>query len=305
MKTRRRSARFAVCASRFVFSVLAATVLYLTAGAVSDAQTAPESTPASSAVSPSPVPSPAAQNSASPETSPSPQSSATPTESPLYQVNDDIFTIDRDGTLYYYFQGNTDGTAKVKSEIRYGRNLWNDNAQLRIRIPVITKYPLVGNPYSGLGNIELGYSYNVTSKTFDHSLELRGSFATAANNVSSNDTQLKGFYTTKWKWNGGSIAYTNEYDQSIIIPPGSSYTSYYEGKLTLPEYSFKALRGLKFSAFYNYRVLFDSGGIFKDALGGTLFGNMNDVALSITDSWGLGGHALWKYKFEANATARF
>ena len=49
---------------------------------------------------------------------------------PLYQMGDDIFTIDRDGTLFYYFQGNRDGSAKVKREIRYGRNLWNDCAQL-------------------------------------------------------------------------------------------------------------------------------------------------------------------------------
>ncbi len=239
--------------------------------------------------------------------SPSPSPSPAWTPPPLYQMNDDIFTVDRDGTLYYYFQSNTDGTAKVKSEIRYGRNLWNDNAQLRIRIPFITKYPLTGNPYTGLGNIELGYSYNVSSKPFDHSLEIRGSFATAANGVSSNDTQLKGFYNLKWKFAWGSIAYANEYDQTVIKPPGpgNSWTSYYEGKLTLPEYAFvRVLRGLKTSAFYNYRVLFDSGGVWKGALGGTIFGNMNDVALSITDSWGI-GNRLWRYKFEANATARF
>jgi hypothetical protein len=255
---------------------------------------------------------PSGEPAATASPSPSPVPSATPTPSaaakgstPLYQVGNDIFTIDRDSTLYYYFQGNQDGTGKVKEELRFGRDLWNDNAQLRIRIPIIVKYPLEGDPYSGLGNIELGYSYNVPSKTFDHSLEARLSFATAANGVSSNDTQLKLFYTTKWKWNGGSISYVNEYDQTVIKPPGSTYSSYYEGKLTFPEYAFKQIEGLKFSAFYNYRVLFDTGGIWKDALGASLFGNMNDFALSITDSLGIGAHALWKYKFEANATARF
>ncbi len=83
---------------------------------------------------------------------------------PLYQMGDDIYTIDRDGTLFYYFQGNRDGSAKVKKELRYGRNLWNDCAQLRIRIPFVTRYPIVGNTYSGLSNIELGYSYNVKSE---------------------------------------------------------------------------------------------------------------------------------------------
>lgn len=292
-------------AMAIAFSALAATVMYFTTCTASDAQPTPESTPDSGVTSPSPAPLPAAENSPAPQTSASPQSFAVPTEPPLYQMNDDIFTIDRDATLFYYFQGNTDGTGKAKYEFRYGRNLWNDNAQIRIRIPLLTKFPVDGDPYSGLGNIELGYSYNVSSPTFDHSLEIRGSFATAANGVSSNDTELKAFYTTKWKWKGGSIAYANEYDQTVIQPPGSSYTSYYEGKLTLPEYAFKTLRGLKFSAFYNYRVLFDSGGIWKGALGGTIFGNMKDVALSLTDSWGIGDHGLWKYKFEANATARF
>ena len=224
---------------------------------------------------------------------------------PLYQMGDEIFTIDRDGTLFYYFQGNRDGTAKVKREMRYGRNLWNDCAQLRIRIPFVTRYPVIGNTYSGLSNIELGYSYNVKSTPFDHSLEFRIALPTAVNNVDSLDTQLKGFYTTKWKQPGWAISYTNEYDQTIIRPPGSSYTSYYEGKVQLPDYILvPEVPGMKLSAFYNYRVLFDSGGIVKDALGGTLFGSINDVALSVTDSWGLGENALWKYKFEANATVR-
>ena len=224
---------------------------------------------------------------------------------PLYQMGDDIFTIDRDGTLFYYFQGNRDGSAKVKREIRYGRNLWNDCAQLRIRIPFVTRYPIIGNTYSGLSNIELGYSYNVKSKPFDHSLEFRIALPTAVNNVDSLDTQLKAFYTTKWKYPGWAVSYTNEYDQTIIRPPGASYTSYYEGKLQLPDYILvPEVPGMKLSAFYNYRILSDSGGIVKDALGGTLFGSINDVALSVTDSWGLGHNALWKYKFEANATVR-
>jgi hypothetical protein len=247
--------------------------------------------------------------SASPSPSPTPSASPAPEGPVFYNMGDNIdsyYSVNRDATLYYYFQANTDGTGKAKYEARYGRNLWNKDAVVQIRIPIITKYPTMGNPFSGLGNIELGYSYNVASPTFNHSLEFRGSFATATNNVSSNDTQLKGFYTTKWKWKGGALIYANEYDQSIIVPPGSSWTSYYEGKLTVPEYAFRNLKGLKFNAFYNFRELFDSGGKFKDALGGTLFGNLGNVALSATDSWGLGSGstALWRYKFEFNLTAR-
>lgn len=225
---------------------------------------------------------------------------------PLYQMGDDIYTIDRSGTLFYYFQANKDGTAKVKKEIRYSRNLWNDCAQLKVRIPFVTRYPVVGNTYSGLSNIELGYAYGVKSKPFDHTLEFRVTVPTAVNNVDSLDTQLKGFYTVKWKQPGWALSYTNEYDQTIIRPPGASYNSYYEGWLQVPDYILvPEVPGLKLSAVYNYRVLFDSGGIWKGALGGTLFGSINNLALSVTDTWGLGDHGLWRYKFEGNATARF
>lgn len=237
---------------------------------------------------------------------PSPSASAAPySEGPLYNVGGDIYTIDRDGTLYYYYQADTDGSATAKQEVRYGRNLRNKNAQLRIRIPVFTKHPEAGTPFAGLGNIELGYSYSVKAPAFNHSLEIRSAFASESNGVQSQDTELKGFYTVKWKWPGGAVSYINEFDQTIVKPPGAEWTSYYEGKLTLPDYAFRALPGLKVSAVYNFRVLFDTGGIYKPAAGATLFGNLNQVALSVIDTWGIGKNGLWRYKFEANATARF
>jgi hypothetical protein len=240
--------------------------------------------------------------------SPAPSPSPTP-ESPLYGEGEDIYTIDHDGTLFYYFQANRDGTAKAKYETRYDRNLWNTCAQLQIRIPVIQRFPLEGNPFSGLGNIELRYMYAVTSPTFDHSMVVGAAFPTAPNNeVESKDTQLKGFYNVKWKWTGGSLALTNEYDQTIIQPPGAGYTSYYEANVVAPNWSFidsPAAKNIKFSFVYYGRVLFNRGNEVQDAIGGTVFGNLNDVALSVIDTWGLGLHGLWKYKVEANATARF
>ena len=274
-------------------------MLFIGSAAACDAQQTPE-------MSPSPAASPSAVPSEAPGALPSP--SASP-ESKFYQQDGEIFDaydIDRDATAYYYFQGNQSGSGKSKQEFRYGRNLWNNSAQLRLRVPFWTQYPLLGNPFSGMGNIELGYSYNVVAPSFDHSLELRAAFPTSvSNSVQSRDTQLKGFYNLKWKLPGWSIAYTNEYDQTVIKPPGASWSSYYEGKLTLPEYRFKNIQGLKFSAIYNFRVLFDSGGIWKGAIGGTLFGNIKDVALLIIDTWGVGGNGLWKYKFEASASAKF
>lgn len=247
-----------------------------------------------------------------PSESATPAENATPAPLPrLYTMGDEFFTLDRDATFYYYFQGNRDGTAKVKRELRYDRNLWDTCAQLQIRLPFITRYPTEpnayspnANPYTGFGNAELRYSYSVASTNFDHALEAGVAFPTATDGVESLETVLKFFYTTKWKWSGGSIAYTNEYDQTVIQPPGASYTSYYEGKLTLPNVSFidsPALRGVKFSAIYNYRVLFNDHGIVQDAVGGIVSGNAGDVGLLVIDSWGIGRYGLWKYKVEASA----
>ena len=287
---------------QLVLTLIAASTFFIGACAASNAQQTPESSPSPAATeSPSAPP-------AGPSEAPVPSPSASP-ESQFYQADGDIFeayNINRDVTAYYYFQGNQSGSGKAKQEFRYGRNLWNLNSQLRIRVPFLTQYPLVGNPFAGLGNIEVGYNYNVVAPSFDHSLEFRGAFATSVSNaVQSRDTELKGFYNLKWKFPGWSVAYTNEYDQTIIKPPGASWASYYEGKLTLPEYAFKNVRGLKFSAIYNFRILFDTSGLYKSAVGGTLFGNIKNVALLIIDTWGIGGNGLWKYKFEANATAKF
>lgn len=224
----------------------------------------------------------------------------------MYQQTDDIYTLNRDGTLFYSFQGNRNGTARAKEEFRYGRSLWNGCAQVRIRIPIVTKYSLMGTPHTGLGNVELGYGYYVPGATFNHSIEFRIVAPTNANGVDNTATEIKGFYNVTWKWPGFAIGYNNEYDQSVIKPPTGTWTSYYEGKLSFPSYAFvHALKGLNVSVFYNYRVLFDSGGLFKDAVGATTFGSMNDVAWSVTDSWGLGANGLWKFRFEANLTASF
>jgi hypothetical protein len=245
-------------------------------------------------------------------TSPSPS----PSEAPLYPMADDIYTIDRDSTLFYYFQGNRDGSAKVKKEFRYDHNLWNTCAQLQIRLPFVTKYPTApvppyspnANPYSGFGNAELRYLYAVPTKTFDHSIVVGVALPTESNGVESIDTQLKAFYIVKWKWSGGAIASTNEYDQTVIRPPGASETSLYEQELTLPYWSFvdsPSMKGLKLSATYTARVFFNDGSIYKSAVGGMLNGSINDFAISLRDTWGLGANGLWKYKLEANASARF
>jgi hypothetical protein len=249
-----------------------------------------------------------------PRTSPTPASSPSP-EPPLYSMADDIFTRDRDGTLYYFFRSNPDGSAVAKREIRYDRNLWDTCAQLQIRLPFITRYPITpnphsleANPYSGFGDAELRYSYNVASETFDHSIEVGAIFPTASNGVARLDTELKLLYAAKWKWQGGTFAYISEYDQTVIRPPATDYTSYYEGKLSLPSYSFvdsPAWRGLKVSALYDYRVFFSNGGIYKSAVGGIISGSVNDIAVNVVDTWGVGTNVLWKYRVEASAAARF
>jgi hypothetical protein len=230
-------------------------------------------------------------------------------------MSDQYYTIDHDATFFYYFQGNRDGTAKVKKELRYDRNLWNTCAQLQIRLPWITKYPTApvqpyspnANPYSGFGNAELRYMYSVASPTFDHTITVGMAFPTQSNGVESIDTVLKLFYTVKWKWDGGALSSMNEYDQTIIKPPGASNSSYYEQELNAPYWAFidsPAMKGIKLSFSYTGRLFFN-GGPFKSAAGFIVNGTSNDIGLSLRDTWGLGTNGLWNYKVEANATARF
>ena len=246
-----------------------------------------------------------------PTPAPAPSSSPSPYQEGrvFYNMGNDINSyqdVNEDGTLYYQFRNYTSGKSRAKYEARYGHNLWNNDAVVRIRIPFYTQYPVSGNPYSGLGNIELGYSYNVPSKDYDHSMEFRISLPTAVNNVNSNDTQIKGFYTSKWKTSGASWIFNHEYDQSIIVPPGSSWTSYYEGKVTGPNVAMRILPWLKWSGIYNFRILFDTNGLYKQAAGGTVFGNLGKVAFSLTDTWGgTSDNSLWKYQFEFNLTSKF
>jgi hypothetical protein len=248
--------------------------------------------------------------SASAAPSPSP-----PAQPPLYDLDKDILSVDRDTALYYSFRSNLDGSAQAEKELRYDRNLWNTCAQLEIRLPFITVYPSErnsdsanGNPFSGFGNAELRYSYRVDSSPFSHAIAIGLELPTAGDGVQSIDTELKFLYATKWKWNGGSIAYTNEYDQTVVRPPGATYTSYYQGTLAAPNYSFvdsPAWKGLKISALYEYRVLFNNGGTVNSAVGAIINGNLNDVAFNAIDTWGTGAHGLWRYRVEATAAVRF
>lgn len=286
--------RIATCVDRYFYVLVVAAAMFcvvFTTGAA-HAGCIARATPAPSA-------SPGAESQLAEDAA----SYAAEKEPPLYSVGTEIWSIDRDITYYQYFQGNNDGSGKVKRELRYDRNLWDTCAQLQLRLPIITKYPLAGNPYSGFGNAELRYSYSVPSPKFDHVLEVGLALPTNANGVDNTDTEIKLFYTPKWKWNGGSLAYSNEYDQTVIKPPGSTYTSYYEGKLTVPNCTF-FVKGVKIAAIYNYRVLFDSGAAFKAAAGGVLFGGFNDVALNFYDTWGLGSNGLWRFKAEGSVVVR-
>jgi hypothetical protein len=235
-------------------------------------------------------------------------------EPPLYSIGDQIYTVDHDVTAFYYFRENRDGSGKAKYEIRYDRNLWNTCAQLQVRLPFITRWPTEASssspnakPYTGFGNAELRYSYNVIGPSFDHSFEGAVTLPTESNGVAGTDWQLKLFYNVKWKWGDGSVAYGNQLNQTVIAPPGTTHRSYYEGKLTLPNYAFgSASRGLNVSAIYDYRLFFNATAPdFRSAAGGIIGATTNDVALNLVGTWGLGVNGLWKYKIEAAAVARF
>lgn len=224
----------------------------------------------------------------------------------LFQEGNQIYTIDRDFTADLVYQGFSSGKTEMKYEFRAGRNLWNAHAQVRIRVPWYIEHPKTGRAYGGMGNISLGYSYVVPGPDFDHSLEARVALPTAVNGVKSNDTELKGLYALKWRLHPGAVSYINEFDQTIVRPPGANWTSYYDGKLAAGE--FGLVRAFKGSAFYESRFVFSAGGVYRSAAGVNLFGKLGKaVAFSATGSWGVGTPGqtgLWKYKYEMNVTAR-
>ena len=141
LKNRRRSLRSVAAAS-------SCTTLLIVLAAVSPARAI------AACVSAAPPPAPAASPAAAPDAGTVVSEGAAPSptpfvETPLYSIGDQIYTEDRDGTLYYYFQSGTDGAGKIKYDMRYDRNLWDTCAQAQIRVPIITKIP--GNRESLFG----------------------------------------------------------------------------------------------------------------------------------------------------------
>jgi hypothetical protein len=229
--------------------------------------------------------------------------SGAPSDPPLFEDGDDIVTAGSSVTAYDDFQTNPGGSAQAKRELRFGQDVGDAGGQLRLRVSELTRYPSGGPAFSGFGNVEIGYASVTQSAAFDRFTELRIALPTVTNGVASNDTQLKAAYGPRWKWAGGAASLVNEFDQTIVRPPGSTWTSYDDTKINLPDAGIA--QAVRVSGFYEGRFVFSAGGIYRSAAGATIFGNVKNVALAVLASWGVGGNGLWRSKLEANATARF
>ena len=224
----------------------------------------------------------------------------------MIQLGGDFYSIDRQTGYSYYFEGQLNGTAQSKSTFLYGRNLWNKHAQLRIQIPVVTKYSPKKHTYAGLGNIQVSYLYIVDDPRYTHFIQATIVPPTASYGVSSLDTELQLYYGSKWRWRTGSISVVSEVAQTFIAPPGQKWTSFYDLKTAVPDIAIA--KHVRTSIVYEGKVNFASNGVYESAAGVAVYGVISrNVGLTLSDSWGIGaiGQAtMWRYKMLASASAR-
>ncbi len=256
---------------------------------------------AASADSPSPGPSPASSVAQSGTPSPAPSSSPD-----LLQLGGEFYSIDRQTGYTYYFEGEVNGDAQSKSEFLYARNLWNTRAQIRVQIPVITKYSPKKATYSGLGNIQVSYIYLVDDEHYTHFIQTSIVPPTENNGVQGTDTEFQAYYGSKWKWRTGSISAVSEVAQTLISPPGSKWSSFYDFKTAVPDVEIAS--HLHASVAYEGKVNFASYGVYESAAGVAVYGVVShNVGLTLYDGWGIGatGQAtMWRYKMQISASAR-
>jgi hypothetical protein len=234
---------------------------------------------------------------------PSPAPSSLPK---LLQLGGDFYSIDREIGYTYYFEGLVNGAAESKSELLFGRNLWSKHAQIRVQIPVITKYSPKKATYSGLGNIQVSYIYLVDDPRYAHFIQATIVPPTVTYGVQGADTEFQAYYGSKWKWRTGSISAVSEVEQTFIAPPGQKWASFYDLKTALPDV--EVARHVRAAAAYEGKVNFASHGRYQSAAGLAVYGVISgNVGLTLYDGWGIGTtgqSTMWRYKMEAAASAR-
>jgi hypothetical protein len=238
---------------------------------------------------------------------PAPPPAATPTETsaPAQPLNT-LFQLEPLAKARYYFQSNTGGRGRAEYRLTLGRNNKRHHNQYNINIPITTGYSSTGPPKTGLGNISLAFTHIDLGEGYSHTEGVELWLPTATNGVRSNDTQLRPLYGLRWIGRRHNFSFTldNTFAQSIIVPPGSTWTSYYDFRMAAVPYAGKGT----FAVFYEGRFLFTLGGTYASAIGPNITAKLwPGATLNAYDIWGIGASGqtnLWRYKAQFNLTQR-
>jgi hypothetical protein len=237
---------------------------------------------------------------------PAPTPSATPTTSEPAQPLNTLFQLEPLVKARYYFQSNTSGKGKAEYRVTFGRDDRRHHTQFNINIPLVTSYAATRPPKTGLGNISLYVGHVDLGEGYSHTLAGELRLPTVTNGVSSNDTQVRTMYGLRWTGRHANFSYTldNTFAQSIIVPPGSTWTSYYDFKMAAAPYAGNGT----FAVFYEGRFLFTLGGTYASAIGPNVVAKLwPGATLNAYDIWGIGTSGqtnLWRYKCQFNLTQK-
>ncbi len=249
------------------------------------------------------VATPAALPTPTPTPTPAPAAAATAIDDAEAGPGDFLFSLGAAVRPRYYFQSNTGGKGRAQYRITFGTKL-AAGQQLNVNIPLVTSYSAGRAPQSGLGNIGIVFAFPRAGPHSDRTFSAELVLPTVTNNVKSDDTQLRPHYDFRLYSDRGGLLLQNTFVQSVIVPPGSTWSSYYDLK-ALPYVDAKTSGSV--SLFYEARVNFALGGVYVSALGPSVVGRLGRrFSVSAFDIWGLGANSqnlLWRYKVQALLSA--
>jgi hypothetical protein len=236
-------------------------------------------------------------------TTAAPANTPAPAEGPAEPLNT-LFQLEPLVKVRYYFQSNVGGKGKADYRLTLGRDDKRRHMQYNINIPIVTRYAATGPPMTGLGNVSLYAAHVDLGEGYSHTLAGELRLPTATNGVSSNDTQLRPMYGIRWSGPRASFTLDNTFAQSIVVPPGSTWTSYYDFKMAAAP----LVSHGTFAAFYQGRFIFTKGGTYASAIGPNVVAKLWPAAtLNAYDIWGIGASGqtnLWRYKLQLNLTVK-
>lgn len=242
---------------------------------------------------------PCRADSATPPPGATPAAASAPVE-PL----NTLFQLEPLAKARYYFQSNTGGKGRAEYRVTFGRDDKRRHMQFNLNIPLVTSYAATRPPKTGLGNITIYVGHVLLGTGYSHTLAGELWLPTVTNGVRSNDTQLRPMYGIRWSGKRNSFTLDNTFAQSVIVPPGSTWTSYYDFRMAAAPYAGHGT----FAVFYEGRFLFTLGGTYASAIGPNVVTKLwPGATLNAYDIWGIGASGqtnLWRYKTQFNLTQR-